>query len=117
MFRASSDGQMVKVWHSHCFSGPGLILGMEPHHPSVSCHAVAAAHIELEQLTARIYNCALGHWGEKEEEDWQQMLAQSESFPAKKKVNDSPVCPFWAVKVFLGAILYLLSLVPLELLC
>ena len=33
------------------------------------------------------------HWGfgeeEKEEEDWQQMLAQGRSFPAKKKEKKS----------------------------
>ena len=35
-------------------------LAVEPHHPSVSCHAVAAADIEkLEGVTTRIYN----HWG------------------------------------------------------
>ena len=39
---------------------------MEPHHLSVSCHAVTVAHIEeLEGLTTRIYNHALGLWGEK----------------------------------------------------
>ena len=39
---------------------------MEPHHPSVSCHSVAAVHIkELEGLTARIYNFALGLLGGK----------------------------------------------------
>uniref|UniRef100_A0A9L0I8A5 Zinc finger protein 286A n=1 Tax=Equus asinus TaxID=9793 RepID=A0A9L0I8A5_EQUAS len=36
----------------------------EPHHPSVSSHAVVAAHIEeLEGLTTRIYNHVLGLWG------------------------------------------------------
>ena len=62
--------------------------GMEPHHSSVSCHAVVAAHTEeLEGLTTRIHNYVVGVWGgEKErEEDWQQMLAQGESFPEKKK--------------------------------
>ena len=50
---------------------------------------MAAAHMkELEGLTTRIYNYVLGLWGEeknKRGEDWQQMLAQAESFPAKKK--------------------------------
>ena len=36
---------------------------VEPHHPFVSCHAVVAAHMELEWLTTRVYNCALGLWG------------------------------------------------------
>ena len=37
---------------------------MEPHHSSVSSHAVAVAHIEeLEGLTTRIYNYVLGLWG------------------------------------------------------
>ena len=42
---------------------------------------------ELEWLTTRIYNYVLGLWGgkEKKEEDWQQTLAQGESFPEKKK--------------------------------
>ena len=59
----------------------------EPHHLSVSCHAVAAVHIEeLEGLTTRIYNHAVGLWeGGIKEEDWQQMLAQGESFPVQKK--------------------------------
>ena len=38
---------------------------MEPHHPSVSRHAVAADHNELEGLTTRICNDALGLWGGK----------------------------------------------------
>ena len=41
----------------------------EPHHSSVSCHAVVAAHIEeLEGLTTRIYNYVLGLWREKKRE-------------------------------------------------
>ena len=37
---------------------------MEPHHLSVSCHAVLVAHMEeLEGLTTRIYNHVLGLWG------------------------------------------------------
>ena len=54
--------------------------GHGPTHCSAG-HAVAASHIEeLEGLTTRIYNYVLWLWGEKErkkeEEDWQQMLAQ-----------------------------------------
>ena len=42
--------------------------------------------------TTGIYNHALGLWrGKKQEEDWQQMLAQGESFPTKK--HDGPVFP------------------------
>ena len=37
----------------------------EPHHLSVSCHAVAAAHIEEVELTTRIYNYALELLGGK----------------------------------------------------
>ena len=47
---------------------------------------MAAAHIEqLEGPTTRIYNYVMGLWGGKKkgEEDWQQMLAQGKSFPAK----------------------------------
>ena len=64
-------------------------LVMEQHHPSVSCPDVVAAHVkELEGLTTRIYSHALGLWGgakRKKKEDWQQMLAQGESFPENKK--------------------------------
>ena len=39
-------------------------LGAEPHHSSVSSHAVVAAHTEeLRGLTIRIYNYVLGLWG------------------------------------------------------
>ena len=48
---------------------------------------MVAAHAELEGLTTRIYNHVLGLWGgkKKKEEDWQQMLAQGESFPTTTK--------------------------------
>ena len=62
--------------------------GVEPHHSSVSSHAVVVAHIEeLDGLTTRMHNYVLRLWGggKKREEDWQQMLAQGQSFPAKKK--------------------------------
>ena len=61
--------------------------GTDLHHLPVSSHAEAAAHIEeLEGLTTRIYNQALGLGEEKKkEEDWQQMIAQGESFSAKEK--------------------------------
>ena len=55
----------------------------EPHHWSVNSHAVVVAHVEeLEGLRTRIYNCILWLWRgkTKKEEDWQQMLAQGESF-------------------------------------
>ena len=48
------------------------VLGVEPHHLSVSCHAVVAAHIKgLEGPTTRIYNYVLGLWGgdQKRERD------------------------------------------------
>ena len=39
---------------------------MDPHHLSVSCHAVVVAHTEeLEGLTTGTYNHILGLWGEK----------------------------------------------------
>ena len=58
---------------------------VEPHHPSVSCHVLAAAQIaELELLTTRMYNYILGVWRARiKEEGWQQMLAQGKSFPVK----------------------------------
>ena len=41
-------------------------LVAEPHHSSVSSHAVAAVHTEeLAGLTTRIYNYVLGIWGGK----------------------------------------------------
>ena len=48
---------------------------------------MTAAHIEeLERLTTRDINM---HWGfgeiKKKDEEWQQMLGQGESFPAKNK--------------------------------
>ena len=57
----------------------------EPHHLSVSSHAVAAAHIEEpEEPTTGMYDCAPGLWGGgKKGEDWRQMLAQDESSPSK----------------------------------
>ena len=55
-------------------------LVLEPHHPSVSCHAVAAAHIEeLQRFTTRIGKYVLWGGKKKTEEDWQQMLAQGKS--------------------------------------
>ena len=60
--------------------------GVEPHHLSVSGHAVAAAHIEeLEGLTTIHKYTLVIFGGRKKEEDWQQMLAKGESSPAKKK--------------------------------
>ena len=57
---------MVKVWHSYCSSSPGSVPELEPHHPSVSSHAMVVAHIdELEGFTTRICNHALGLWGEE----------------------------------------------------
>ena len=56
---ASPEGLMVKVGHSQV-----QFPVMEPHHPSVSCQAVVAAHRkELEGLTTRIYNYILRFWG------------------------------------------------------
>ena len=51
---------------------PVWFLVVEPHHLSVSCHVVVAAHVEeLEGPTIRIYNYALGLWrGKKKEEEW-----------------------------------------------
>ena len=63
---AGPDGLVVKVGHT-LLQGPGSRT-QEPHHPSVSSHAVVAAHIEkLEGLTTRIYHHALGLWGGKKE--------------------------------------------------
>ena len=60
--------------------------GTEPHRLSVSSHAVVAAHIELDGLTSKYTTMYWGFGEEKKErEDWQQMLAQGESFPAKRK--------------------------------
>ena len=64
-------------------------LTMEPHQSSAHCHAVVETHIE-EGLTTRIYNHAVGLWGQdkqKKRKDWQQMLAQGKYFPVKNKEN------------------------------
>ena len=44
-------------------------LGMEPHHSSVSSHAVTVAHIEEVGLTTRIYNYVLWLWGGKKKRE------------------------------------------------
>ena len=85
---ASPAGLVGKVWCSHQFGSLNCSLVAEPHQLSVSCHAVAAAHIEeLEGLTTRIYNHAVGLWGGKKRkgDNWQEMSAQGESFSAKTK--------------------------------
>ena len=66
---------------------------MVPYHLSVGSHAVVATHIEeLEGLTIRIYNHALGLWGrKKKEEDWQRMLAQAESCPSEKNKTQNKI--------------------------
>ena len=61
--------------------------GSEPHHPSVSCHAVAVAHIEdLEGPTTKCITLYQGFGEEKteREKDWQQILDIS-IFPEKNK--------------------------------
>ena len=58
----------------------------EPHHPSVSCHVVAAHTEELEQLTTRIYNQVLGLWGGKRKNS---KLAK-QSFKNEGKINMFP---------------------------
>ena len=64
--QASHDGLERKVCHSHHFGGPGSFPGHGTTPPSVSGRAVVVAHIrELERLTTRIYNHALGLWGGK----------------------------------------------------
>ena len=72
---------MVKVQHAP----PRRVQfpGTEPHHASVSGHDVATAHREeLEGLTTKYWGFGEGN---KKEEDWQQMLAQGDSFPGEKK--------------------------------
>lgn len=69
-----------------CFGGPGSVPGRRTtYHLSVGSHAVAVALIEeLEGLRTRVYDQVLGEKN-KREEDWQQMLGQGKSFPAKKR--------------------------------
>lgn len=51
--------------HSALEAQVGFLVS-EPHHPSVSSHAVAVAHIEeLEGSSTRIHHRTLGLWGEK----------------------------------------------------
>lgn len=44
--RASPGALVVRVSRSHHFGGPGLFPGHGTPHPSVSVHAVVAAHVE-----------------------------------------------------------------------
>ena len=56
---------MVKVWRApHWWPGLGSRRG--PHHLSVSTYVVAAAHVQLEGLTARICTGALGREKKRE---------------------------------------------------
>ena len=59
-------------------SPDGLLVqfpAAEPYHSSVNSHAVVAAHIEEpEELTTMYWGLGVGGEGEKNEEDWQQML-------------------------------------------
>ena len=58
---ASTDGLVVKFSTLTTSAAQVHFLVVEPHHLSVSCCAVAVAHIEeLEGLTTRIYNHGLG---------------------------------------------------------
>ena len=50
---------------THCFDDLGSLPNLRTTSP-VGCHAVAAAHIEIEQLITRIFNYGLGLWGGKE---------------------------------------------------
>ena len=57
---------------------PVQILGVDP--VPLLKPTEAASHIaELEGPTTRIYNYALGGFGEREKKDWQQMLARGQS--------------------------------------
>ena len=72
---AGPDSLVAKVQHS-LLQWPRLTSQSRNHTTrSASCPAVGADHtVGLEQVTTRIYNHALGLWGEKEkkkEEDWQ----------------------------------------------
>lgn len=85
---ASLDGLVVKVQRSQfCF------LFTELHHSSVSCQAVAAAHIkEPEGLTTRISNHALGLWQVKKK-NW---LACGGSVPTQSPSPHSlPKTAIW----------------------
>ena len=69
------------------FSSPGFASSDPGHGPThrSSGHAVVVSHIEeLEQPPTRTYNYVLGLWGEKNKEDWQQMLTQGQSCSKKK---------------------------------
>ena len=58
------DGQWLKFGAVTASMAWVNVPVLESHHPFVSFHADAAAHIEeLEGLTTRIYNYALGLWG------------------------------------------------------
>ena len=44
------------------FGSPGPVLGAEPHHSSVSSHAVVVAHVEEPEELTTIRNYVLGLW-------------------------------------------------------
>uniref|UniRef100_A0A8C4M983 Uncharacterized protein n=1 Tax=Equus asinus asinus TaxID=83772 RepID=A0A8C4M983_EQUAS len=96
--RASPDGLVASsAWATQVW-----FLGAKLHCLSVNSYAVPATHIkELEGLMTGIYNYVLGLWrGKKREEGWKQMLAQGESFPAKKKERKREMLPSpWATSL------------------
>ena len=75
--------------------------GAEPRHPSVSCHAVAVAHMQELGGATRIY---ITHWGfgegGKKEEYWQQMLAQGRSSQQKTRKGKEENCKFLHTSTF-----------------
>ena len=64
--RTGPDGLVVKSLVHSTLAAQVPFPGVEPHHSSVSSHAVAVAYREeLEGPTTRIHSCVLGLWGGK----------------------------------------------------
>ena len=89
--RASPDGLVVQVWCSHHLGGWACSSVVEPLHPSVSCHAVAAAHVEeLDGFTTRTYNHELGLWGEKKRGRLATDVSSGGIPPCRNKQTNKP---------------------------
>ena len=56
---SSPHGLTVKVQHAPLWQ-PGLVPGVEPHHLSVSSHAVAGAYMEEVEYTAMYWGFGKG---------------------------------------------------------
>ena len=64
---SSPDGLVVKVQHAPPLWPRFQFPGTEPHHSSVSSHAVVDAHVEETEEFTTVHNYVLGLWGKRKE--------------------------------------------------